>query len=186
MTEKSTQLVVLGGGPGGYPAAFYAADMGMQVTLVDLQDTPGGVCLHRGCIPSKALLHVAAVLNEAREAPAFGVTFGEPQLDVDALRGWKDGVVGKLTGGLGMLGKQRNVDYIQGRGTFADAQTLEVATGSDTIRLTFEHAIIATGSEPARIPGFPESPRVMDSTGALQLSEVPPTLLPPISRALSD
>ena len=177
MTEKSAQLVVLGGGPGGYPAAFYAADLGMQVTLVDLQDTPGGVCLHRGCIPSKALLHVAAVLNEAREAPAFGVTFGEPQLDVDTLREWKNDVVRKLTGGLGMLGKQRKVEYLQGRGTFVDAHTLEIATDGDTIRLTFEHAIIATGSEPARIPGFPESPRVMDSTGALALPDIPETLL---------
>ncbi len=177
MTEKSAQLVVLGAGPGGYPAAFNAADLGMQVTLVDLQDTPGGVCLHRGCIPSKALLHVAAVLNEAREAPAFGVTFGEPQLDVDALREWKNDVVRKLTGGLGMLGKQREVETIQGRGTFVDAHTLEIATDGDTIRLTFEHAIIATGSEPARIPGFPESPRVMDSTGALALPDIPETLL---------
>ncbi|MBL7115898.1 MAG: dihydrolipoyl dehydrogenase [Kiritimatiellae bacterium] len=177
MTEKSTQLVVLGGGPGGYPAAFYAADLGMQVTLVDLQNTPGGVCLHRGCIPSKALLHVAAVLNEAREAPAFGVTFGEPQLDVDTLREWKNDVVKKLTGGLGMLGKQRKVEYIQGRGTFVDAHVLEIATDDETIRLTFEHAIIATGSEPARIPGFPDSPRVMDSTGALAVPDIPETLL---------
>ncbi len=172
------ELVVIGGGPGGYPAAFYAADMGMDVTLIDLEKNPGGVCLHRGCIPSKALLHAAAVLNEAHEAEAFGVTFGEPQLDVDKLRGWKSDVVGKLTGGLGQLCKARKINFIQGRATFVDSNTLRVERvdgGEETV--AFKTAILATGSSPARIPIAPESPRVLDSTGALDLPDVPEKLL---------
>jgi dihydrolipoamide dehydrogenase len=172
------ELVVIGGGPGGYPAAFYAADLGLDVTLIDLEETPGGVCLYRGCIPSKALLHAAAVLNEAREAGSFGVTFGEPQIDVDKLRSWKAGVVGKLTGGLGQLSKARKINFIQGRATFLDGNTLRVALadgGEETI--AFKTAILATGSSPAHIPFAPESPRVMDSTGALELPDVPEKLL---------
>jgi dihydrolipoamide dehydrogenase len=172
------ELVVIGGGPGGYPAAFYAADLGMDVTLIDLETNPGGVCLHRGCIPSKALLHAAAVLNEAKEASEFGVSFGEPTLDVDKLRSWKSGVVSKLTGGLGQLRKARNINFVQGRATFVDANTVRVAKsdGSEEL-IAFKTAILATGSSPARIPIAPDSPRVLDSTGALDLPDVPEKLL---------
>ncbi len=176
---SSTQLVVIGAGPGGYAAAFYAADLGMQVTLVDPAVNPGGVCLYRGCIPSKALLHVADVLNEAKHAEAWGVTFGAPKIDVDRLRGFKTKVVNQLTGGLGQLSKQRKINYVQGTATIRDAHTLEISNDSgksDT--LTFEHAIIATGSRPSMIPGLSiQSPRVMDSTSALELPEIPKSLL---------
>jgi dihydrolipoamide dehydrogenase len=118
---SSTQLVVIGGGPGGYAAAFFAADMGLQVTLVDMELNPGGVCLFRGCIPSKALLHVAKVASEAKHAANWGLTYAEPAIDLDKLRGFKNGVVSKLTGGLGQLSKQRKITYIQGTATFVDA-----------------------------------------------------------------
>jgi dihydrolipoyl dehydrogenase len=177
---QSTQVVVIGAGPGGYAAAFYAADLGMQVTLVDPAVNPGGVCLYRGCIPSKALLHVAEVLNEARHAEAWGVTFGAPKVDVDKLRGFKTKVVNQLTGGLGQLSKQRKITYIQGTAGFRDARTLEISregqSGSET--LTFEHAIIATGSRPSTVPGLNlDSPRLMDSTSALELPDIPKSLL---------
>ena len=167
----STQLVVIGAGPGGYAAAFYAADLGMQVTLIDPSPNPGGVCLYRGCIPSKALLHVADVLNEARHAEAWGISFGAPTIDLDRLRGFKSRVVNQLTGGLGQLSKQRKITYVQGTAAFRDAKTLDVsADGGETSTLTFEHAIIATGSHPARVPGLSiDSPRVMDSTTATSL-----------------
>ncbi len=176
--EDVRQLVVIGGGPGGYPAAFYAADLGMDVTLIDLEANPGGVCLYRGCIPSKALLHAAGIIGEAREAATFGVSFGEPDLDVDKLRGWKESVVQKLTGGLGQLAKARKVRTIRGRARFVDGQTLSVekADGSsETIR--FATALLATGSSPARIPIMPDSPLVMDSTGALDLADIPSRML---------
>jgi len=177
MADK-TQLVVIGGGPGGYAAAFFAADLGMQVVLVDEAPNPGGVCLYRGCIPSKALLHVAKVLNEARHAAALGVTFAEPSIDLDKLRAWKDGVVEKLTGGLGQLGRQRKLTYLQGRATIVDPHTISVAAADGEKTVTFEHAILATGSRPATIPGLPEgSTRVLDSTGALELADVPKRLL---------
>jgi dihydrolipoyl dehydrogenase len=177
---QSTQVVVIGAGPGGYAAAFYAADLGMQVTLVDPAVNPGGVCLYRGCIPSKALLHVAEVLNEARHAEAWGVTFGAPKVDIDKLRGFKTKVVNQLTGGLGQLSKQRKITYIQGTAGFRDAHTLEISregqSGSET--LTFEHAIIATGSRPSTVPGLNlNSPRLMDSTSALELPDIPKSLL---------
>src|SRR3954471_10929926 len=176
---SQTQVVVIGAGPGGYAAAFYAADLGMQVALVDPAVNPGGVCLYRGCIPSKALLHVADVLNEARHAEAWGVTFGSPKIDVDRLRAFKSKVVNQLTGGLGQLSKQRKITYIQGTAGFRDARTLEITRdqqGSDT--LTFEHAIIATGSRPSTVPGLNvESPRLMDSTGALEVPDIPRSLL---------
>src|SRR5262249_143347 len=146
---SSTRLVVIGGGPGGYAAAFHAADLGIETTLVDLEPNPGGVCLYRGCIPSKALLHVAKVIAEAPHAPAWGVTFGDPKIDLDKLRGFKDGVVSKLTGGLGQLAKQRKVKTIQGRASFVSAKQLSIAlvdakqqpTGKIET-LDFEHAII--------------------------------------------
>src|SRR5215212_4762615 len=126
MARESTQLAVLGAGPGGYAAAFYAADLGMQVTLVDMELNPGGVCLYRGCIPSKALLHVAKVINESREAAHWGIEFAAPKIDVDQLRQWKTSVVDKLTGGLGQLSKQRKIKYIQGCATFLDSNTLKI------------------------------------------------------------
>src|SRR5881397_1111383 len=167
MASSSTQIVVIGAGPCGYAAAFYAADLGMQVTLVDPSINPGGVCLYRGCIPSKALLHVADVVNEARHAEEWGVTFGAPKFDLDRLRAFKTKVVNQLTGGLGQLSKQRKITYIQGTAAFRDANTLEItrtpdvkagagsASGSSPIEtLTFEHAIIATGSRPSTVPGL--------------------------------
>jgi dihydrolipoamide dehydrogenase len=176
---SSTQLLVIGAGPGGYAAAFYAADLGLSVALVDPEPNPGGVCLFRGCIPSKALLHVAKVIGEAKHASAWGVTFGEPKIDVAKVRGFKDQVVAKLTGGVGQLAKMRKVNYIQGRATFVDARNASidlVKGGTET--LTFEHAIVATGSRPAAVPGLSiDSPRVMDSTSGLDLPDVPKSLL---------
>lgn len=177
--SSSTQLVVIGGGPGGYAAAFYAADLGMQVTLVDMEPNPGGVCLYRGCIPSKALLHVAKVASEAKHASHWGLTYAEPKIDLDKLRSFKEGVVNKLTGGLGQLSKQRKITFIQGKASFVDAKNLsiELAAGG-TQALSFENAIIATGSYPTRIPGLDiKSDRLMDSTGALDLPEIPKSLL---------
>ncbi len=177
---QSTQVVVIGAGPGGYAAAFYAADLGMQVALVDPAVNPGGVCLYRGCIPSKALLHVADVLNEARHAEAWGVTFGAPKIDVDRLRAFKSKVINQLTGGLGHLSKQRKITYIQGTAGFRDAHTLEITREGQTAAetLAFEHAIIATGSRPAAVPGLSiDSPRLMDSTDALELPDIPEALL---------
>jgi dihydrolipoyl dehydrogenase len=176
---SSTQVVVIGAGPGGYAAAFYAADRGMQVTLVDPEQNPGGVCLYRGCIPSKALLHVADVINEARHAEAWGVSFGAPSIDIAKVRSFKEKVVSQLTSGVGQVGRLRKVNYIQGRAAFRDPRTLEItqADGKGT-ELSFEHAVIATGSRPAAVPGLSiDSPRVMDSTGALDLPEVPGSLL---------
>lgn len=173
-----SELVIIGGGPGGYPAAFYAADLGIDVTLIDMEANPGGVCLHRGCIPSKALLHAAAIIGEAREATEYGVSFGDPKLDVDRLREWKDSVVTRLTGGLGQLAKSRKVRYIQGRARFDSADTIVVskADGGEE-RISFKTALLATGSRPARIPLAPDSPRVMDSTGALNLEDIPARML---------
>lgn len=175
------RLAVIGGGPGGYPAAFLAADMGMDVTLIDEEPNPGGVCLYRGCIPSKALLHVAALIEEAELAKDWGIAFGEPTVDLERLRAFKQGVVDRLTGGLGQLSGQHRVNYVQGRATFLDAHTLSIAPaeGSDAPpTVEFDHAIIATGSSPTRIPALDiGSPRVLDSTSALELERVPETLL---------
>ena len=178
--SEQTQLVVVGAGPGGYAAAFLAADLDMQVTLVDPEPNPGGVCLYRGCIPSKALLHVAHTLSEARRASNWGVDFGEPAIDLERLRGWKEQVVDRLTDGLGKLAQRRNVDFRRGRARFTGANRLTVtdADGAAT-PLAFAHAILATGSRPVWIPDLsPEiSPRVMDSTGALDLTDIPEALL---------
>ncbi len=176
---KPLKIVVLGGGPGGYPAAFEAADHGMEVTLVDEEVKPGGVCLHRGCIPSKALLHVAKLIHEAKEAAAWGLTFGEPKIDLDKLRKFKSGVVSKLTGGIEQLGNMRGVTMLRGRGTFVDSNTLKVDLyEGGTKELKFDKAIIATGSSPTMPPVFKiGDPRVMDSTGALDLPDIPKTLL---------
>jgi dihydrolipoamide dehydrogenase len=178
--SKNAQVVVVGAGPGGYAAAFYASDLGMQVALVDPSPNPGGVCLYRGCIPSKALLHVAAVIDEAHHAEAWGVSFGAPKIDVDQVRAFKDKVVSQLTGGVGQVARMRKIDYIQGTAAFRDARSLEITrTGSQGAEvLTFEHAVIATGSRPSTVPGLSiDSPRVMDSTAALDLPDVPKSLL---------
>ncbi len=175
---RSTDLAVLGAGPGGYAAAFLAADLGMEVTLIDPEPNPGGVCLYRGCIPSKALLHVAKVITESREAANWGVSFQEPKLDIDRMRAWKTEVVERLTGGLGQLSKRRKIEYLQGRGRFRDAKTLTVAVADGEQDLRFKHAIVATGSRPVMIPGVPENPtRIVDSTGALELPDVPERFL---------
>ncbi len=176
---EQTQLAVVGGGPGGYVSAFRAADLGIDVTLIDLDENPGGVCLYRGCIPSKALLHVAKLLNETREATEWGVTFGEPQIDLDKLRDFKDRVVARMTGGLGQLSKARKVNYIRGRARFTSAQSLSIDVhDGGTQDLTFERAVLATGSRPIMLPAFDiSSDRIMDSTGALELADVPGRLL---------
>ena len=170
--DRSVQMLVLGGGPGGYTAAFRAADLGLKVTLVERWPTLGGVCLNVGCIPSKALLHAAKVIEEAREMSAHGVSFGAPTLDLEKLRGWKNKVVGKLTGGLTGLARQRKVEVVRGVGRFLSPHVLEVAHEGKTEKLRFEHCIVAAGSEPIALPFLPADPRVMDSTGALEL---PPT-----------
>jgi dihydrolipoamide dehydrogenase len=175
----STQLVVVGGGPGGYAAAFLAADLGLSTALVDPEPNPGGVCVYRGCIPSKALLHVAKLVDEARHAKAWGVEFGDPRIDLAKLRDFKNNVVKRLTSGTGQLVKHRKVQYIQGVATIADPHSLRVARaggGEDTLK--FDHAILATGSVPA-IPAALrlDDPRVMDSTAALELPDMPRSLL---------
>src|SRR5688572_21542702 len=176
---NSTQVVVVGGGPGGYSAAFLAADLGLSTALIDPEPNPGGVCVYRGCIPSKALLHVANLITEARHAAAWGVEFGEPRVDLDKLRAFKDNVVKRLTSGTGQLVKHRKVQYIQGSAAIVDPHTLRIAKtagGEDT--LSFEHAILATGSVPAMPASLRlDDPRVMDSTAALDLPDIPKSLL---------
>jgi dihydrolipoamide dehydrogenase len=178
MAHETTQVAVLGAGPGGYAAAFYAADLGMQVALIDEEKNPGGVCLYRGCIPSKALLHVAKVIDEARHAEAWGVAFNEPKIDVNALRAFKQGVVDKLTSGVGQVGRLRKVKYLQGRGTLTGPRSVTVAGASGKTELSFEHCILATGSHPTKIPNLSiDSRRMMDSTSGLELPDVPKSLL---------
>jgi dihydrolipoyl dehydrogenase len=178
MARESIQLAVLGAGPGGYAAAFYAADLGMQVALVDMEKNPGGVCLYRGCIPSKALLHVAKVIDESRHASAWGVTFGEPKIDIDKLRAFKQAVVDKLTSGVGQVGRMRKVKFIQGRATLTGPTSMTIAGANGETELQFEHCILATGSSPTRIPALAlDNPRMMDSTSALDLPDVPKSLL---------
>ncbi len=170
-------LVVVGSGPGGYTAAFRAADLGLDVVLVERWPSLGGVCLNVGCIPSKALLHAARVIEETKEMAAHGVSFGAPSIDTGKLKGWKDRVVGQLTTGLATLAKQRNVRVIQGTGQFLSANELEVVAADERCVVAFEQCIIAAGSEPAQLPGAPEDPRIMDSTDALELEELPERLL---------
>jgi len=175
----STQLAVVGGGPGGYAAAFLAADMGLDVTLIDPEPNPGGVCVYRGCIPSKALLHVATVIGEARHAAAWGVEFGEPAIDLDKLRHFKEQVVARLTNGTGQLVKYRKVRHLQGMAEIIDRHRLRVSLKDGAAdEVQFEHAILATGSRPTPVPSLTlESPRVWDSTRALDLPYLPKTLL---------
>jgi dihydrolipoamide dehydrogenase len=171
--DVRVQVAVLGGGPGGYTAAFRAADLGLSVALIDRGEQLGGVCLNVGCIPSKALLHAAKVMTEAAELGEAGIAFAEPHVDVDKLREWKNAVVGRLTGGLESLAKQRKVQVVRGTGTFTGPNT--IAVGDTTV--AFESCIIAAGSEAARLPFIPDDPRVMDSTGALEVEEIPERLL---------
>src|SRR6202049_2480629 len=148
-TNPDMNVAVVGAGPGGYAAAFLAADLGMKVTLIDPELNPGGVCLYRGCIPSKALLHVAKLIGESRHAKNWGIEFGEPKIDLPRLRSWKEGVIKKLTGGLGQLSKQRKVEYIQGRAVFENSNALRVSrTSGGEDSLTFDRIILATGSPP--------------------------------------
>jgi dihydrolipoamide dehydrogenase len=189
MAEKR-QLVIIGAGPGGYGAAFMAADLGLEVTLVDPEANPGGVCLYRGCIPTKALLHAAKVMNDIKRAREWGLKVSEPEVELEKLRSWNRGVVDKLTGGLGQLAKRRKIEHLRGRARFVDPKTVEISMqagdsqdkGSreqgENRRLSFEAAIIATGAEPAGLPGVSfDSPRIMDSTAALRLEELPERLL---------
>ncbi len=174
----TAQLVIIGAGPGGYAAAFKAAELGLEVTLIDPEANPGGVCLHRGCIPSKSLLHVAKLLNEAEEAADIGVKFTKPKVDVDRVREWKDEVIGKLTGGLAAKVKAKKLTYVRGMARFKNNTTLQVTTvdGAEG-EMTFEKAILATGSRPFMLPGIEASDRIVNSTGALELPDVPKSLL---------
>lgn len=176
---QSLNLAIVGAGPGGYAAAFLAADLGMSVTLIDPEVNPGGVCLYRGCIPSKALLHVAKLLEESQQARNWGIEFGAPKIDLDRLRSFKESVVKKLTGGLGVLSKQRKIRYVQGRAAFENSATLRVTkSGGGEESLAFDRVILATGSRPAIVPTLKlDSPRMMDSTGALNLEDIPGSLL---------
>ena len=179
MAEQKVQLAVIGAGPGGYAAAFLAADLGMSVALIDGAQNPGGVCLYRGCIPSKALLHVAKLMNEVEDARQMGVDYPAPDVDLDKLRGWKDSVVERLTGGLGQLSKRRKINYLRGTATIRDAHSVDITTeGGASETVSFDHAIVATGSSPAVIPALAlDSPRVLDSTSALDIESVPESLL---------
>jgi dihydrolipoamide dehydrogenase len=180
MSDTPTlKIAVVGAGPGGYAAAFLAADLGMTVTLIDPELNPGGVCLYRGCIPSKALLHVAKLLEESHQAKNWGIEFAAPKIDLTRLRSWKESVVKKLTGGLGVLSKQRKVKYVQGQAAFENSTRLRVkkSDGSEE-SLSFDRIILATGSRPAIVPTLKlDTPRMMDSTGALNLEDLPATLL---------
>lgn len=181
MAEKNEtrQLVVIGAGPGGYAAAFHAADLGLKVTLIDRESNPGGVCLHRGCIPTKALLHASQIAADAQHAKSMGIEFGTPKINADQLRGWKNEVVKKLTQGLGYLCKKRKVEYIQGQAKFTGSQTLEAAQKEGgTESISFEHAILATGAVPARLPNLPyDNPGILDSTSALDPDRIPESML---------
>jgi dihydrolipoamide dehydrogenase len=169
--SRSAQLLVLGSGPGGYTAAFRAADLGLKVMLVERWQSLGGVCLNVGCIPSKALLHAAKVIEDADEMADRGIAFGEPTIDRGKLRTWKSQVVGKLTGGLKVLARQRKVEVVTGSGRFVSPNVLEVMGSSGSERIRFEQCIIAAGSEAVRLPGLPKDPRIMDSSDALELPE---------------
>jgi dihydrolipoamide dehydrogenase len=176
--DLHAEVLVLGAGPGGYTAAFRAADLGKKVVLVERYPTLGGVCLNVGCIPSKALLHAARVIADAEDMSHFGVAFGAPKTDLDKLRGWKESVVGKLTKGLAALAKARKVTVLAGKGQFTSPQTLEVETKEGRKVVSFDHCVIAAGSQSAQIPGLPyDDPRLIDSTGALELQDVPKRLL---------
>ena len=176
--DLHAEVVVLGAGPGGYTAAFRAADLGKQVILIERYDTLGGVCLNVGCIPSKALLHAAKIITEAEEAESHGIVFGKPKISLDTLRTWKESVIGKLTKGLKTLAKQRKVEILHGMGKFITPHMLQVETSKGIITVSFDHCVIAAGSSATHIPGFPhDDPRIIDSTGALKLEKIPKHLL---------
>lgn len=176
---NNKKLIIIGAGPGGYAAAFLAADLGIVTTLIDSEINPGGVCLYKGCIPSKALLHVAKVLSESEEAKDFGVEFSKPKIDLTKLRNWKNDVVTKLTGGLGQLSKQRKIEYLQGKAKIINNNSIELTkvNGEKEI-LNFDNLIIATGSSPSKIPNLSiDSKRILDSTSALELNDIPKSML---------
>ena len=175
--DLECDMLVLGAGPGGYSAAFRSADLGMNTVLVERYPTLGGVCLNVGCIPSKALLHVAAVMDDAKHLSERGIAFGEPKVDLDALRAWKGKAVGKLTGGLASMARMRKVTVLQGAGAFAGPNHLAVETKDGRKVVAFRNAIIAAGSQSAKLPSIPEDPRIVDSTGALELRSKPKRLL---------
>lgn len=172
-----TQVVVLGGGPGGYSAAFRAADLGLDVVLIDARKTLGGVCLNVGCIPSKALLHVAKVIEDAKGMAAHGVDFGAPKIDLEQIRSWKDSVVSQLTGGLTNMAKLRKVKVVRGYGKFTDANTITVVGEEGNATVTFDNAVIAAGSSVVNLPFIPEDERIIDSTGALEMKDIPGEML---------
>ena len=180
MTDSTNfHIAVIGAGPGGYAAAFLAADLGMKVTLIDNEANPGGVCLYRGCIPSKALLHIAKLIEESKHAKNWGIEFTEPKIDLARLRSFKENVVNKLTGGTGQIAKLRKVEYIQGRAAFENSTTLKITKADGTTQnASFDRIVIATGSRPSVVPSLKlDTPRMMDSTGALNLEDIPKTLL---------
>lgn len=177
MTEIQTDIIILGAGPGGYTAAFRAADLGKKVVIVEQRETLGGVCLNVGCIPSKALLHITKIIDEAREAAKYGVEFGEPKIDLEKIREHKDGVVTKLTNGLKMLARQRKIEIVRGMGKFVTDKQIKVVTEDSEQIINFEHAIIAAGSQPVSLPFLPKDPRIIDSTGALALQETKGSML---------
>lgn len=172
-----TQLLIIGAGPGGYTAAFLAADLGMDVTLINTDPTPGGTCLHRGCIPSKALLHAAKIIDDAKDANEFGIQFNAPKINLDQLRDWKNKVVNQLSSGLEQLCQKRNIRYIYGRGQIIDANTAIAECADKTEHILFEKAIIATGSTPVNLPFIPPTDKVLFSTSALDIEDIPERLL---------
>lgn len=171
------KIIILGAGPGGYAAAFLAADLGMNVTLIDKEENPGGVCLYRGCIPSKAYLHIAKLINEAEHSKNWGVTFSKPKIEPKKLTAFKDKVVKNLTGGLGQLSKQRKVNYIRGEAKFISNNELEISSGKKKDKISFDNIIIAAGSHPTMIPGLPDSNDILDSTTALDIAKIPKSML---------
>ncbi len=178
VSDINCEVLVLGSGPGGYTAAFRAADLGLRVVLVERHEQIGGVCLNVGCIPSKSLLHAAKIIFEAQEIGAHGISFGKPTIDLDKLREWKNSTIRQLTGGLKSMAKQRNVKIINGFGEFTDSNNLTVTDKNDKIsRINFSNAVIAAGSRPVKLPFLPEDPRIIDSTGSLELAYIPKNLL---------
>src|SRR5213593_620918 len=178
MDAIKTEIVVLGAGPGGYAAAFYAADKGKKVILIEKEKRLGGVCLNRGCIPSKALLHATNLLNEAKESAHRGITFGEPKIELAKLRAWKDGILQKLSSGIAAIASKRGVQVVHGRGYFEDSNTIRVETESGQQFVSYEQAIVADGSKPALPKAFDlGNPRIMTSTEALEVEEIPKDLL---------
>ena len=175
--QDQTELVVIGAGPGGYTAAFRASDLGLNVTLIEKHTNLGGVCLNVGCIPSKTLLHAAKIINDSKEAKTLGLNFGEPEIELEKMKDWKNQVVSGLTQGLQGLSKKRNINVIQGIASFTSANTVKITNGKDEQTLSFEQCIIAVGSNPARLPFLPDDPRIIDSTDALELSIIPNKML---------